>query len=265
MQCTDQLGRHIVLHTFPPRRIVSVVPSQTELLADLGLEEEVVGITKFCVHPQHWYRSKTRVGGTKKLHLDRIDELQPDLILANKEENERTQIEALAARYPVWVSDIVQLEDALDMICRVGALVGHTQMAIQMAHRIREGFARLRQQAMSHYPIRVAYFIWRQPWMVVGNDTFIHSVLQAAGLVNVFADRSRYPEVQLEEVEEAAPDVLLLSSEPFPFGQRHVRELATYLPHIPAVLVDGQMCSWYGSRLLYTTDYLAQFVAKLQD
>ncbi len=263
MEFTDQLGRQIVLHTWPPRRIVSLVPSQTELLADLGLEEEVVGITKFCVHPGRWFRTKTRVGGTKKLHLDRIEALAPDLVLANKEENERARIEALAARFPVWVSDVANLEDALDMIRRVGALTGREAPAVDMATRIREGFARLRQASSGQPPLRVAYFIWRNPWMVAGGGTFIQSVLKAAGFHNVFAERPRYPEVTIEEVAQAAPDVLLLSSEPFPFGEKHIRELAELLPHIPAVLVDGQMCSWYGSRLLYTPDYLARLQQRL--
>jgi len=263
MEFTDQLGRQVVLHTFPPRRIVSLVPSQTELLADLGLEEEVVGITKFCVHPGRWFRTKTRVGGTKKLHLDRIEALQPDLVLANKEENERGQIEALAARFPVWVSDVANLEDALDMIRRVGDLTGKRRPAEDLARRIREGFARLRDASSQAPPLRVAYFIWRQPWMVAGGDTFIHSVLEAAGFCNVFAERQRYPEVTMEEVAQAAPDVLLLSSEPFPFGEKHVHELAELLPHIPAVLVDGQLCSWYGSRLLYTPDYLGALHQRL--
>lgn len=263
MEFTDQLGRQIVLHTWPPRRIVSLVPSQTELLADLDLEKEVVGITKFCVHPARWWRTKTRVGGTKKLHLDRIEALEPDLVLANKEENERTQIEALSARFPVWVSDVANLEDAFDMIRRVGALTGREAPAADMAARIREGFARLREASARRPPLRVAYFIWRDPWMVAGGDTFIHSVLQAAGLHNVFADRLRYPEVTIEELAQAAPDALLLSSEPFPFGEKDVHELAELLPHVPAVLVDGQMCSWYGSRLLYTPDYLARLQRRL--
>ncbi len=259
----DQLGRQVVLHTFPPRRIVSVVPSQTELLAALGLEEEVVGITKFCVHPEPWRRLKVRVGGTKQLHLDRIHALAPDLILANKEENVREQIQALARHYPVWVSDVPHLEAACDMIGRVGALVGRAAAATRLVDRIREGFARLRRQVAAYPPVRVAYFIWRKPWMVAAGGTFIHSVLSAAGLVNVFAHRARYPEVQLEEVAQAAPQVLLLSSEPFPFADKHLRELAELLPHIPAVRVDGQLCSWYGSRLLYTPDYLAQLHHRL--
>lgn len=260
---TDQLGRRVVLRTFPPRRIVSVVPSQTELLAALGLEEEVVGITKFCVHPEGWRRLKVRVGGTKQLHLDRIHALTPDLVLANKEENVREQIEMLAKHYPVWVSNVPHLDAALDMIEQVGALVGRAAAAAHLATRIRKGFAGLRRQVAAHPPVRVAYFIWRKPWMVAGGDTFIHSVLEAAGLVNVFAHKMRYPEVSVDEVARAAPHVLLLSSEPFPFSDKHVRELAELLPHIPAVPVDGQLCSWYGSRLVYTSGYLSQLHRRL--
>ena len=129
MLIADQMHRKIHLPRFPLRRIISLVPSQTELLYDLGLEEEVVGITKFCVHPPEWFQSKARVGGTKTIHFEKIKALQPDLIIGNKEENEREQIEALAECFPVWMSDIATLEDALDMMLRVGALVDRPEQA----------------------------------------------------------------------------------------------------------------------------------------
>src|SRR5438105_265149 len=120
---TDQLGNqlHIDQH---PRRIVSLVPSQTELLFDLGLQEEVIGITKFCVHPYHWHQTKTRVGGTKDIKLEVIDQLKPDLVIANKEENTREQITSLQSLYPVWISDVNTLQDALEMIRSIGEITG---------------------------------------------------------------------------------------------------------------------------------------------
>jgi len=249
---TDQMGRKVVLRHFPPQRIVSLVPSQTELLADLGLSETVVGITKFCEHPVDWFRSKTRVGGTKTLQMDRIESLNPDLILGNKEENDRSQVEALSARFPVWMSDVANLEDALDMVERVGILCGQAHSAQALAQRIVRGFEAL----PSFSPLRAAYLIWRKPYMVAGSGTFIDSMLQRAGLVNVFSDRPRYPEVSAEALRQSEPDVVLLSSEPYPFSEKHRAALLALCPSARVLLADGALFSWYGSRLLHTPGYL---------
>jgi len=252
---TDQIGRTVQLPVFPPRRIVSLVPSQTELLHALGLEQEVVGITKFCVHPAEWFQEKKRVGGTKTVAFEKVAALQPDLVIANKEENNREQIEALAARFPVWVSDVRDLASALDMIERVGALSGRLHAAQALVGDIRTAFARHSADPNAPRP-RAAYFIWRKPYMVAGGDTFIHAMLEAAGFENVFASESRYPEVSHEQLAERAPDVLLLSSEPYPFAEKHVRELRELCPTThAAILVDGEMFSWYGSRLLQAPEY----------
>jgi len=170
----DQLQRSVHLPQWPPRRIISLVPSQTELLYDLGLEQEVVGITKFCVHPPAWFQQKTRIGGTKTLDLQKIAALQPDLIIGNKEENDQAQIEALASQYPVWLSDIMTLEDALDMILRLGSITDRAVLARQMSTDIREAFEAL--EWTRPYP-RAAYFIWRKPYLVAADATFIHNML----------------------------------------------------------------------------------------
>lgn len=254
----DQLGRAVTLDV-PARRIVSVVPSQTELLAYLGLEAEVVAVTKFCVHPESWHREKPRVGGTKKLDLEKIRALAPDLILANKEENTRSDLEILMAEFPVWVSDIRQLSEALEMIRAVGALTGTRQKAGETARMITErfdGLARLPGQ-----PPEVAYFIWREPWMVAGGDTFIDDMLSRAGFRNRFGHLGRYPEVNPTEAEGA---LILLSSEPFPFAEKHARELIERMPGCEIRFVDGEMFSWYGSRLLDTPDYLRRLAGSIR-
>jgi len=252
---TDMTGRTLNVPA-PPQRIVSLVPSQTELLYELGLDHEVVGITKFCVHPGHWFRNKTRVGGTKDVHLDRIEALQPDLILANKEENVREQIEALAASYPVWVSDVRTVTQALEMIREVGMLIGRAEKANELAERIDAGFARLTGIAR---PKRVAYLIWRKPWMSVGGDTFVHDVLTRMGWQNVFGDEHRYPSFTEAELAARKPELVLLSSEPFPFAEKHIAELQAIVPNADIRLADGEMFSWYGSRMLKAADYLADF------
>ncbi|RMG88588.1 MAG: cobalamin-binding protein [Bacteroidetes bacterium] len=248
---TDQMGRRVHLPA-PPVRIISLVPSQTELLFALGLDEEVVGVTKFCIHPAEKVKTKTRVGGTKKFHFDRIEALRPDLIIGNKEENERAQIEALAEKYPVWMSDIYTLEDALDMIEKVGDLTGKSDRACALAADIKDRFDRLRPAAP---PPTAAYFIWHKPDMVAGRDTFIHEMLLRAGFDNVFKDKARYPEVTPETLKARNPDVILLSSEPFPFSEKYIPYFCQLCPQSVIKIVDGELFSWYGSRLLHAPAY----------
>ena len=244
-----------------PRRIISLVPSQTELLADLQLNNEVVGITKFCIHPNSWFRNKQRVGGTKNVDVKKIDALQPDLIIANREENLKTQIEELAKHYPVYVSDIQSLPDALNMIEDIGFLTNTLTAARRIGDAIRRSFFEFEKQKGS--PKKSAYLIWKTPWMTVGRDTFIHEVMSLAGFENVFGDQSRYPEFSLEELAERKPELILLSSEPYPFKTTHQKELEKLFPDARVMLVDGEMFSWYGSRLLQTTAYLKQLRERL--
>lgn len=248
---TDQTGRSISLNNYP-QRIISLVPSQTELLFDLGLDKEVVGITKFCVHPDEWFRSKKRVGGTKQLKMDIIHQLQPDLIIANKEENVKEQVEELEKHYPIWVSDVNNLTAACEMIKQVGLITGKEQPANKMIIGIKENFTKL--QTPTH-KLQTIYLIWQNPYMTVGGDTFIHCMLEAAGLENIYADQNRYPEITIEDLSIANCQLLLLSSEPFPFQQKHLDELQKELPDTTIVLVDGEMFSWYGSRLLQAPAY----------
>lgn len=237
-----------------PKSIVSVVPSQTELLHYLGLGDAVTGITKFCIHPDDWFRNKKRVGGTKTLHLGVIRSLKPDLILANREENERLQIEELAREFPVYVSDVSNLNDALDMIKTAGRLTGTTERALELVRELEIRFG-----ALPAFPrIRAAYLIWRDPYMAAGSGTFIHSMMDKAGFDNVFGFQSRYPEVKAEMLADAGPDVVLLSSEPYPFREKHLNEISAICPRARVLLADGELFSWYGSRLLHTPDYFRQ-------
>ncbi len=257
---TDQIGRTIELKQ-PPQRIISLVPSQTELLFDLDLEKEVIGITKFCVHPQNWFRTKTRIGGTKQLHLDRIKQLNPDLILANKEENVKEQIEELTKAFPVWVSDVNTLPEALSMIESIGSMCNRQAQAQHMIHQIQSSFSQL---APTTPQARACYLIWKDPYMTIGGDTFIHDMLDRAGFENVFAQKTRYPETGVAELHDLHCELLLLSSEPYPFRQKHIAELQKELPSTKIVLVDGEMFSWYGSRLLQAPFYFQQLQQQIQ-
>lgn len=250
---TDQLGRQVVV-PFPPGRIVSLVPSQTELLYDLGLDSEVVGITKFCRHPESWFRKKIRIGGTRQLHLDLIRSLRPDLIIANKEENEEAEVRVLMESCPVWVSDIHDLAGAMEMIRGIGTITGRAAVAAEITTAIESRFSTLAEHT-GVVPLRTAYFIWKDPWMVAGGDTFIHTMMEACGFMNVFGDLRRYPEISIEQLQAAECRLVLLSSEPYPFREKHVALLQEHLPGVQIVLVDGEMFSWYGSRLLHAPGY----------
>ncbi len=247
---TDQLGNQITV-AFPPQRIISLVPSQTELLADLELDSRVVGITKFCVHPESWRKSKKIIGGTKQFRFDIIQRLKPDLIIGNKEENYQEGIEQLRQTYPVWMSDIVTLSDALAMIAHVGLLTDTSQRAMDIATQIRNSFSRVQKLS----PLRTLYLIWRDPWMAAAPGTFIHEMMSLAGFQNCL-DNSRYPELTAENIAALNPQLILLSSEPFPFRQKHIGEIQEICPQAKITLVDGEMFSWYGSRLKYFAGYL---------
>jgi ABC-type Fe3+-hydroxamate transport system substrate-binding protein len=249
MILTDQLNRSVHIEKYP-QRIVSTVPSQTELLADLDLEREVIGITKFCTSPERWLQSKKRIGGTKTLNLEAIASLHPDLILANKEENSRQDLEWLMERFPVWVSDVRTLSDALNMIVSVGELTNRHTPAESLSHAIQKKLERITRPSTL---IPTAYLIWCNPYMTINADTFIHHTLELSGFTNVFGARqdSRYPVVTVEELIAASPEIVLLSSEPFPFGEKHIHDLVKHLPNSKIMLADGAMFSWYGSRLLH--------------
>lgn len=232
-------------------KIISLVPSITELLFSLSLDEEVVGITKFCVHPSGWQKTKIIIGGTKNINIEKIKSLNPDLIIANKEENVKEQIEALKD-YHVVVTDVNSFDDALMMIQLIGKMVKKEAKANEIADIINQSFLELKFER--HYT--AVYLIWKSPYMTVGRDTYIHSMMQKAGFKNVFADMTRYPIVTDEAMREKNPDFVLLSSEPYPFKEKHIEALQAVLPKAKILLVDGEMFSWYGSRMLAAANYL---------
>jgi ABC-type Fe3+-hydroxamate transport system substrate-binding protein len=255
----DQLKRKVELKNLP-QRIISVVPSQTELLYDLGLNEEVIGISKFCLHPGNWFRTKQRVGGTKTLNIEKIKSLQPDLIIANKEENVQEQIDELSNYFPVWISDVNTLNDAYEMIAEVGKIVGKNKEAQVVSTKIKSTFSQL--QTPNIKP-QTAYLIWKEPYMTVGGDTFINDMMVKAGFSTIFKNKTRYPKITLEDLQASNCELLLLSSEPFPFKQKHIDELQQHLPQTKIMLVDGEMFSWYGSRLLKAPHYFKSLQMQL--
>nr|WP_240337069.1 helical backbone metal receptor [Rufibacter sp. SYSU D00308] len=244
----------------PPQRIISLVPSQTELLFHLGLADRVVGVTKFCIHPGEQVKLKPKVGGTKNFHLEAIHQLKPDLIIGNKEENYREGIEQLQQHYPVWLSDIYTLQDAFEMMVSLGQVTGTEPRAKDLVSRLQQQFSTLQPAAP---PISTAYFIWRKPYMAVGNHNFIDHLLHLCGFRNVFGHLPRYPEVSPEQLREAAPRLLLLSSEPYPFQEKHIAEFQALCPEAKIRVVDGELFSWYGSRLVHSVSYLQQLIQEV--
>jgi ABC-type Fe3+-hydroxamate transport system substrate-binding protein len=252
LQFIDQLHRNISL-PHPPKRIVSLVPSQTELLADLGLRDKIVGVTKFCIHPKGLKKEKTVIGGTKNFHFDKIESLQPDLIIGNKEENYQEGIEKLAEKFPVWMSDIYTLEDAYRMIMCVGELTHTSIKASQIVSQIEQGL-----EKEFKFKGSAIYLIWKDPLIAVGENTFVDSMLDLAGFKNLIK-QTRYPEIDLEEIIKLNPDYLLLSSEPYPFKEKHILFFQEKLPKTKVKIVDGEMFSWYGSRLIGAGRYFETF------
>ncbi|HCS21132.1 MAG TPA: cobalamin-binding protein [Bacteroidetes bacterium] len=257
----DQMKREVWLPAFP-ERIVSLVPSQTEYLCAIGIGGRLVGRTQFCIHPAEELKKVVRIGGTKKLQLDKIRALQPDLIIGNKEENEQSQIEALAADFPVWMSDIHQPEDALSMMHDLGSIVNCETKAEALIAEIRGGLASIQEKKARFEGIRVLYAIWKSPWMFAGQHTFISSMLELAGFSNV-CPGERYPELNEDEFIALKADLILLSSEPYPFSFGHIRELEAKVRDSRILLVNGEMFSWYGSRMTEFPAYLDNLFAQI--
>ena len=244
-------------------RIISLVPSITELLYDLDLESEVLGITKFCIYPGKWHRNKTRVGGTKNVNIKTIQLLQPDLIIANKEENVKEQVEELAKGYDVLVTDVNNLQDALNMIKHIGTLVDRGNEASELCENIQDKFKKLTSLLHLKRKFKTAYLIWQNPYMTIGGDTFINDMMQYCWLDNIFLSEKRYPEISIDELKERSCELIILSSEPYPFKEKHLQELQLKIPDAKIILADGEMFSWYGSRLLKAAKYFEQFYAKI--
>jgi len=259
----DQLNRRVVLDNFP-LRIISLVPSQTELLFNLTNAERIVGITRFCIHPKENFLKTTKIGGTKEFDFDKIDALKPDLIIGNKEENYKEGIEILTKKYPVWLSDINSVEDALWMIKELGNVINESAKARHLAEQIAHQFYLFEAQKPWKIKKKIAYFVWKKPLMVAGSNNYIDDILGKMGFVNVFAKKqSRYPEITEDELMIAQPEFIFLSSEPYPFKEKHIKYFNEICPQSIVIIVDGEMFSWYGNRMLLAGDYLFKLKKEL--
>lgn len=263
LQMKDGLGTNFELES-APKRIISLVPSLTETLFDLGLEDKIVGITKFCVHPYHLKSTKKIIGGTKKVHYEKIRLLKPDFIIANKEENTEEMVLELRKICPVWVTNIITVEDVLQTISDFGKLFNCRMEGRKWNDKISFGYADFLKYSDDLPTRKAAYFIWKNPYMVAGSDTFIDELMQLNKFDNCYKNLDRYPEINLESMEkEHDPEVILLSSEPYPFKEEDAFEIGRNTHHAKTVFVDGEMFSWYGTRLHQSFNYFKKMQQKL--
>ena len=239
-----------------PKRIISLVPSITELLFDLGLDEQIKGITKYCIHPKNKVQNKTIIGGTENIDFNIIDTINPDLIFVNKEENSKEEVQKLSEKYKCNVSDIKSFNDAIELIFDIGQITGTQENANSLIKQIVEKFKTLN---ICLFPKTVAYIIWKDPFMTINTYTFINDMLIKAGFENIFKNKlKRYPTIDIEEIKSYKPDVIFLSSEPYHFKEANKKEFEKMLPNTQIKLVDGEMFSWYGSHILKAADYFKQ-------
>tara|TARA_R110002126_G_scaffold37614_2_gene113178 strand:+ start:7355 stop:8092 length:738 start_codon:yes stop_codon:yes gene_type:complete len=230
----------------PSNRIISLVPSLTQLVLDLGLEDRLVGRTRFCIHPEEKVKDIPIIGGTKTPNIEKILSLKPDYIIANHEENRKEDIEFLQEHTQVNVTEIDTIKDALLTIQELGRDFEVADKAKTLLSKIQL----LLENTPEAKPLKVAYFIWKDPWMVAASETYIDSVLSHYNLENVFSDRERYPQISLEDLSEKSPGLILLSSEPYPFKQKHIQEIQHVCPHADIQLINGEWFSWYGSGMI---------------
>ncbi|MDF2933374.1 MAG: cobalamin-binding protein [Chryseobacterium sp.] len=237
-------------------RVISLVPSITEALFDLGLtDNEIIGRTKFCIHPAEKIKNVEIIGGTKNLNIEKIKALEPDLILANKEENVKDQVETLMKDFKVVVYNTETIEDNYYLVKNLGLLFNKEEKAQIFNLKIYE----ILNGAKIDRKIKAAYLIWKNPYMTIGSDTFIHNILSEIGFENIFKNQTRYPEIQVEDLDEA--DVIMLSSEPFPFKEKHISELKEFYPDKKIMIVDGEAFSWYGTHIAKCENYFKELIA----
>jgi ABC-type Fe3+-hydroxamate transport system substrate-binding protein len=260
MVITDQIGHQLNLKSVP-KRIISLVPSQTELLFDLGLDKEVVGITKFCIYPQTWFATKDKVGGTKNLNLSKITNLEPDLIIANKEENTKEQIQFLQKLYPVYTTNISSLDESIKMIRDVGEVTNKEDCAKLIITNIQREFKRLESIKTKAYS--TLYLIWKEPFMSINQKTFINDMMKRCGFENVISENIDYPTLTISQISELEPELIFLSSEPYPFKEKHIEEIQNICKDSKIMLVNGEYFSWYGSRLQQAVSYFIGLMDKI--
>lgn len=238
-------------------KIISTVPSITYLLTDLGLTDNIIGKTKFCKSPANKLKEIEIIGGTKNINIDKIRTLNPDLIIANKEENTKTEIELLAKEFDVLLTDVSNLQENNEMILKIGQLTNTHKIAKEIVRKIDNNFSFLNNNIEAK---KVLYLIWKEPLMSIGGDTFINEMLEYANYKNILENEKRYPVVEPKSIN---PDYVFLSSEPYPFNEKHFPEIKKHFPNSKLILVDGEMFSWFGSYVAKAPKYFNKLAEKI--
>jgi len=252
----DDLNRRVELKE-SPQRIISLVPSVTELLFDLGLSEHIVGRTSYCIYPEHKIINVASVGGPKDFDLKKLRALKPDLIITVKEENDKELVLEAMQICPVLVYDIVDIASALNMIREIGLLTDTQKRASSILNQIQLKKERLEKRNQEYKT--ACYLIWNVPMMTVNQQTFISEMMRLAGFDNAFSNKTEhYPVLLEEDISLSEIEYILLSSEPFKFTEKHRKSYQNRFPRSKVILVDGEMFSWYGSRMLKALDYFLQ-------
>lgn len=227
-------------------RVISLVPSLTELVLDIGIDNRLIGRTRFCLYPEDEVSKVEIVGGTKNPNLKKILALKPDLIIANKEENRKEDIEYLKEHTEVLVTIIDTIEEAKRTIEIIGELLDLQKNSIDLVSKVTS----LQNLNKDFKPIDTAYFIWKDPWMVAASKTYIDDVMAQFKLKNAFKEFERYPQITIDDLKDKSPELILLSSEPYPFAEKHADELRKLFPSTEIVCINGEWFSWYGSRMV---------------
>ena len=247
-------------------KIVSLVPSISELIYDLNAEDKIVGVTKFCVHPKYFQIEKTVVGGVQEFDIDKIIALKPDVVFASKDENFEDEIIELRKHVPVYVTDVKNVNEAISMIKTIGALLNKRSDADKITMKIDMQLKDLAKVTDDLLYRSAAYFVWNDPWVAAGKDTFIDSLLKLIKVDNVFSNlKERYPMVTGANIHIGNPQMIMLPSEPFKFEDKHAIEIGRHTHDAATFFVDGQMFSWYGSRLVKSIDYLKLLAVKFKE
>ncbi len=259
----DDLNRSVELE-IAPQRIVSLVPSITELLFDLGLSRQIIGRTNFCIHPKTKVDKVKKVGGTKDFCLNKIRDLQPNLIIAVKEENSKELVNEISQEFPTIVFDVVDINSAIDMIYKVGEITGKQQQSTKLIANIKTRISNLKSKKIETHT--ACYLIWNSPMMSINKNTYISEMMNIAGFENVFSNSANnYPIISEKDLESKVPEYILLSSEPFPFKETHKQKYQEQYPNSKIVLVDGEIFSWYGSRMIKALDYFYEKIESVKN
>jgi ABC-type Fe3+-hydroxamate transport system substrate-binding protein len=259
----DIAGNEIQLKE-PPERIVSLVPSLTETIIDLGCVNQLAGCTGFCLEIEGTAEAR-EIGGVRDPDIELIRSLNPDLVLAGREENQKKDIEMIKGFSRVYVCEPRTVGDAIGIINDIGVLLHETETASAWARKIHEYRVKLNELRQDTTPVRFGYLVWWDPMMVAAGDTYISSLLEEGPFLNAFGDMKRYPQVEESELINRDMDIIFISSEPYGFDDNLIGDIRKLTGDIPVERIDGRMCGWYGTGTCKGLKYILEQISDIQE